>query len=46
MVAVPLNKTIYTEMMCPGINYFEVKASKAQVAVGAENLSISGLGFN
>lgn len=45
LTVVPFKKTRYTEMMCPAVKYFEVKASKAQVAAGAESLTISGAGY-
>jgi len=45
LMAVPFKKTRYTEMMCPAVKYFEVKASKVQVAAGAESLTISGAGY-
>ena len=45
MTAVPFKKTRYTEMMCPAVGYFDVKASAAQASVGAEALSISGVAF-
>lgn len=45
LTAVPFKKTRYTEMMCPAVKYFYVNASKAQIAVGAESLTISGAGY-
>ncbi len=45
LTAVPFKKTRYTEMMCPAVKYFDVNASKAQVAAGAESLTISGAGY-
>lgn len=45
LAVVPFNKTRYTEMMCPAVKYFDVNASKAQVAAGAESLTISGAGY-
>lgn len=45
LTAVPFKKTRYTEMMCPAVKYFDVKASKVQVAAGAESLTISGAGY-
>ena len=45
LVAVPFKKTRYTEMMCPAVGYFDLKASASQAAVGAEGLSISGVVF-
>jgi len=45
LTAVPFKKTRYTEMMCPAVKYFDVNASKVQVAAGAESLSISGAGY-
>lgn len=45
LTAVPFKKTRYTEMMCPAVKYFEVNASKVQVAAGAESLTISGAGY-
>ncbi len=43
IVSVPFKKTRYTEMMCPSVDYFDVKASVQQVSVGAERLTISGV---
>lgn len=45
LTAVPFKKTRYTEMMCPAVKYFDVNASKAQITVGAESLTISGAGY-
>lgn len=45
IVSVPFKKTRYTEMMCPAIGYFDVRANERQLAVGAESLSISGVAF-
>ncbi|MDQ8005858.1 MAG: hypothetical protein REI64_13735 [Pedobacter sp.] len=45
IVSVPFKKARYTEMMCPAVGYFDVKASTSQAAVGAERLSISGVAF-
>lgn len=43
-VIVPFHSGRYTEMLCPSASFFKVHHSKAELANGAETLTISGNG--
>jgi hypothetical protein len=45
VVAVPMKKDRYTEMMCPDPKYFSVKISDSEALQGGETIAINGAGY-